>query len=296
LTTQETDPSLATSRCKFLLLLLLVCAALFGLYHLLQMSKAEDAAKRVVISAADIAHMREAWTAQRGTPPSSAQIGDMIEAAVRERLLFREALTLKLEHDDAIVRRRLAQRMELRLRDASATAKPTDAELAEFLQNNAERFEVPAKVGFSHIYFNHKNDRLRAKADAEKVLSAIRARKHPPERAPERGERFMLPSDYAPKSRQELAELFGPQFVNEVFALSPGQWEGPIASSHGYHLVRVTERTEPRKPTLDEVHDRVAADLTASRRRDAEAAQYAALRARYKIVVEDGVPDTRGRR
>jgi hypothetical protein len=177
--------------------------------------------------------------------------------------------------------------MELRLREASATAKPTDAELAAFLQQNPERFTIPSKVGFTHIYFNHKNDRLKAKSDAERVLAALRAKKHPPERAPERGERFMLQADYPPKSQQELAELFGPRFASAVLELTPGSWEGPIGSSFGYHIVRVTERTPPRMPALDEVRERVAAALIESRRRAAEAAQYAALRQRYKVVIED---------
>ena len=130
----------------------MVCVALVGLFQLLQMSKAEAAAKRIVISAADIATMREVWIAQRGTPPSSTQTQAMIDAAVREQVLYREALMLKLEQDDTMVRKRMAQRMELKLRNADTPAKPTEAELADYLQRNADDFKIPAKVGFTHIY------------------------------------------------------------------------------------------------------------------------------------------------
>jgi peptidyl-prolyl cis-trans isomerase C len=296
LTAQEIDSTPACRRCKFFLLLLVVCVALVGLFQLLQTSKAEAAAKRIVISAADIAHMREVWVAQRGVPPSSTQINAMIDAAVREQLLYREALALKLEQDDAMVRKRLAQRMELRLRNADTPTKPTEAELTDYLQRNADEFKIPAKVAFTHVYFNHKKDRVKAKADAEKVLIALRAKKHPPDRASQMGESFFLPADFNPKSKLELAELFGPQFADVMFELTPGQWEGPIASSYGYHLVRITERTEPRMSTMDEVRDRVAAELVASRGRAAEVAQYSALRSRYKIVIEQSTLEGQGSR
>jgi len=294
LTAQKIDSTPACRRCQFLLLFLVVCVALVGLFQLLQMSKAEAAAKRIVISAADIANMREVWIAQRGTPPSSTQTQAMIDAAVREQVLYREALMLKLEQDDTMVRKRMAQRMELKLRNADTPAKPTEAELANYLQRNADDFKIPAKVGFTHIYFNHKNSRVKAKADAEKVLVALKTKKHPPERAPQLGERFFLPADFIPKSKSELAELLGPQFAGAMFELTPGEWEGPIASSYGYHLVRITERTDSRVPALDEVRDRVAVELVASRRRAADAAQYAAVRSRYKVVIDGGAPEGQG--
>jgi peptidyl-prolyl cis-trans isomerase C len=294
LTAQEIDPTPACRRCKFLLLFLVVCVALIGLFQLLQMSKAEAAARRIVISAADIANMREVWIAQRGAPPSPAQMQAMIDAAVREQVLYREALALKLEQDDTMVRKRMAQRMELTLRNADTPTKPTEAELADYLQRHADEFKIPAKVAFTHIYFNHKNTRVKAKADAEKVLLALKAKKHPSERAPQLGERFFLPADFTSKSKSELAELLGPQFAGAMFELTPGQWEGPIASSYGYHVVRITERTDSRVPALDEMRDRVAAELTASRRRAAEAAQYAALRSRYEVVIDGGAPEGQG--
>jgi len=176
LTAQNIHSTLVCRRCQFLLLFLVVCVALVGLFQLLQMSKAEAAARRIVISATDIANMREIWIAQRGTPPSLTQIQAMIDAAVREQVLYREALMLKLEQDDTMVRKRMAQRMELTLRKADTPAKPTEAELADYLQRNADDFKIPAKVGFTHIYFNHKNSRVKAKADAEKVLIALKAK------------------------------------------------------------------------------------------------------------------------
>jgi len=58
--------------------------------------------------------------------------------------------------------------------------------------------------------------------------------------------------------------------------------------------VRIIERTDSRVPALDEVRERVAAELVASRRRAAEAAQYAAVKSRYKVVIDAGAPEGQG--
>lgn len=53
--------------------------------------------------------------------------------------------------------------------------------------------------------------------------------------------------------RPEVADRFGPQFADAVFALEPGTWAGPIASAYGQHLVLVTEHAAARLPGLAEV-------------------------------------------
>ena len=51
--------------------------------------------------------------------------------------------------------------------------------------------------------------------------------------------------------------LFGDQFAKTLDGLPPGQWQGPIESAFGVHLVFVSERMEGRMPALAEVRDAV---------------------------------------
>jgi len=92
---------------------------------------------------------------------------------------------------------------------------------------------------------------------------------------------------YESVTAEELRSELGAEFADGVFALAPDQaWHGPLRSLFGVHLVRVTARSEARRPALEEIRERVQAAFDAERRRAANEAAYQALRARYDIVIE----------
>ncbi len=98
----------------------------------------------------------------------------------------------------------------------------------------------------------------------------------------------MVASPVTAATRRQVADRFGGEFANAVFALEPGAWDGPVASAYGQHLVLVTEHVAGRLPELAEVSGRVAADLDAERRAGAVDAMYARLRRGYEVTIEDG--------
>ena len=97
------------------------------------------------------------------------------------------------------------------------------------------------------------------------------------------GDPFMLLRQYADRTDLEIAELFGGDFPAALAGLVVGDWQGPIGSAHGTHLVQVLNRTTPEIPTLDDVRERVAQDLLEERRREQNAATLQALRERYEV-------------
>jgi hypothetical protein len=52
----------------------------------------------------------------------------------------------------------------------------------------------------------------------------------------------MLLKEYADRTDQATAELFGGRFAAALSDLTPGAWHGPIPSAYGTHLVRPGER------------------------------------------------------
>ena len=55
-------------------------------------------------------------------------------------------------------------------------------------------------------------------------------------------------SSWPDSSHVRLLARFGESFANAVFALQPGGWSAPIASSYGMHLVWVMEKLPERVP------------------------------------------------
>ena len=74
------------------------------------------------------------------------------------------------------------------------------------------------------------------------------------------GDTFMLQRYYPERSEQEVAKLFGREFARAVFALSTGQWHGPVLSGYGMHLVYVHGRSHAPPPPFEAVKERVTQD------------------------------------
>jgi peptidyl-prolyl cis-trans isomerase C len=246
-----------------------------------------EADKRIVVRAADIEGLAATWRQQWGRAPTREELKRLIEAHVRDEILYREALALGLDRNDTIVRRRLMQKMEFIGEGVVADDAPPAAELERFFRAEAERYREPAKVSFSHVYFSRDRRGERAEPDARAALRALRSPAGDTVDGVGLGDPFLLRSDYAERSQRDVGEIFGAPFAGAVFQLEPGAWQGPIESAYGVHLVRVRKRSESRLPALEAIRPRVLADWRERRRKEANGDFYAQLRARYDVELDD---------
>ena len=164
--------------------------------------------------------------------------------------------------------------------DLALLEPPTDAESIEFFQTNAERYRIPARYSFSHVYFS-PDARTTPREDATAAAHHVDETNW---RA--LGDRFMLHDTFADVSEADVRKDFGAKFSESLAKLTGDGWQGPVESGYGYHLVRVNQRTQARAPSFHEVKEKVVGDLDAKRRADANARYYESLRSRYKIEVE----------
>jgi peptidyl-prolyl cis-trans isomerase C len=268
-----------------LLHFLLIGAALFGLQALLQPRQPEaPAARRIVISQGELERLRLAWQMQWQRPPTAEEWQGLLEAHIREEVLYREALALGLDRDDTIVRRRLAQKFEFLTQDLAALRPPTDAELASFFEQHRERYRVATRLSFSHVYFNPDRRGPGMERDVQEALARLRA--EAVHEAAEPGDPFLLDHELRQKTTDEVERLFGRAFAEAVVNVAPGTWQGPIASGYGWHLVKVDERTAARLPELAEVQNQVQRDWADAQRRAANEEVVARVRARYEVVIQ----------
>jgi hypothetical protein len=242
---------------------------------------------RIDVTAAKLQQLRETWTAQWGQPPNPTQLQTLTDDYVREEVLYREAIASGLDRDDTIIRRHLAQKIEFLTQGVAASAAPTEAELRQFFEQHATTYYVAPKVAFTHMYFSTSTRGSGAVTDAVDALYRLQTGAWGATESSV-GDSFMLQSNYPPKTREEIRDLFGVQFADAVFTFPLGQWAGPVASSYGVHVVRINERIEPRLPKLDDVRDRVTNDYNDQRVRSAVDAYYTKLRARYTVDVDRG--------
>ncbi len=264
-------------------------AFIFALSALVHEDDRAGDATRIDIAAADISRLQAQWQRQWQRPPTRQELDGLIAAHVREEVLYREALALGLNETDTIVRRRLAQKMEFVMSDATLPSEPDDAELRVYFHAHADRYREPVTLTFSHVYFNRDRRNPDAHQEAEALLADLRRRAMAPTRASEFGDRIMLSPHYEEKSVPEIARDFGGAFADRVAQLDPGQWHGPVESGYGLHLVYVRARTESRLPEFESVRQPVENDYLVERRREANELAYQKLRQRYDIRI-DAIP------
>ena len=151
---------------------LLLGALLFGGYELVNRN-AEPAPGRIVISQGQIASVVENFTRTQQRPPTREEMEGLIRAQVRGEVYYREALALGLDKDDAIIRRRLQQKMEFISDDIAAQAQPTDTELNVFLQAHPDKFRVEQQFTFRQLYLNPEKHGTNLASDAAQLLAKL---------------------------------------------------------------------------------------------------------------------------
>lgn len=268
---------------------LIVGALMFAAYSWINPTAAGPDDRTIEITPGTVQRLQDAWSRQWRRPPTQQELDGLIEDHIREEVLYREAIALGLNRDDTIIRRRLAQKMEFLSEDLGTLMEPGDAELREFFAERQSAFAEPARVSFTHVYFSPDQRGAGAFADAELVLAELQAANIVD--AGERGDRFLMQLRYDSLTERDAAQLFGSDFAEQVFELPVGDWQGPVESGFGWHLVRVTDRVMPRMPDFDSVREEVRREFDYERQREVRAATYKALRSRYEVVYSTAGPD-----
>lgn len=245
-------------------------------------------AREIVVSSGRIEHLSMGFERTWQRPPTPVELRGLIDDWVREEISTREAMALGLDRDDTVIRRRLRQKLEFVTEDMSADPEPTDADLRAYLEAHADAFRVEARFTFSHVYLDlarRGDDLVR---DAARLLAQLRDAKADPSAL---GDSFLLERTFRSASSSEISKLFGEGFAASLGALALGQWEGPVQSGYGLHLVLVRERTEGRVPDLSEIRGDVAREWMNARRLAWTEECYQALLRGYHVTVEHPEPD-----
>jgi hypothetical protein len=299
-------------------------ALLFGVWRLMAPAPvaAGAAAAPIVISAGDIAQMREAYTTETGLQATDDDEVKLVDRAVDEELLFREAmarhldrgdqsirnwlieqmrvladdprvdeqtlysraLALELDRKDLVVRRILVQKMRL-LAARSGEGEIDEAVLRDYYAAHAADYAQAPRVTIWHVFLAADRDADPA-GDAAALLAELQRGGVAPADAVGRGDPFPLPSHLASQSRQQLEKVFGGAVAAAALDAAPHTWVGPLPSPVGLHLIWVERRDAVATPPFDSVRGRVTEAWYQEARARRLAELLRELRARSALRVE----------
>jgi hypothetical protein len=266
----------------------------------------------IVVSVGDVERLRVDYTRETGLAATSADEAALVDKAIEDELLFREAVArgldrndrsvrnwlveqmrvladdatddperlyararvLGLERTDLVVRRILVQKMRL-LASRTGERPPSDAELAAFYADHREDYRPPDRITFWHVF---------ARRGAEAVLA--RARADAPADAVRHGDSFAIPPHVVGQSAAQVEKVFGAEIARTVARAETGTWIGPLPSPYGLHLVWVEAREPGTPPPLAAVRERLVERWQDEQRGLRVTAMLRSLERRYPLRVE----------
>lgn len=217
------------------------------------------------------------FEAERNRLPTRDEMDKLVETFIRNEVLFREARALQLDHGDAMMRERLAQRMRLMMYSGIQVETPDDATLIAWRDEHIDRFTTPATVDFDVIGLDADE------AEAKRVAALAKAA-GPDFRPRAAGVRGVL-RRLGPRPRDQLVALFGETFVAAVEASPEGAWTA-IASPRGWQVTRLIGLTQAVAPPFEAVRDEVWGDWRATQHQKQAIAALEALMRDYPVAYE----------
>ena len=263
---------------------LLIGMGLFIAYGWLH-GRASFSKDTIVITEGRIDQLAAGFASLHRRPPTREEVDGMVSDAVREEIFYREAIALRLDEDDVIVRRHMAQKLQFVSEDTHPVPEPTQAQLRDYLAQHPQQFQAERGYSFTQVFLSPQRHGQQLYPDTERLLAALR-------RAPDDaalvkgGDPFLLNSHFDRLPAGETARLFGADFEKALQTVVIGQWQGPVTSSFGTHLVLLYLRDEPGPPRLADVQDEVRRAWMNDQRERANARFYDDLRRRYNVRVE----------
>lgn len=280
-------------------------------------------AAAVVITAADVAQMRSAYAIETGLEPTAADEAALVEDAIAEELLFREAvsrgldrndravrswlveqarilsdganasedqlyaraLELGLDRQDLVVRRILVHKIRL-LASHVGDDETRDDELRAYFESHADAYRLPERISLWHLFLRRASSGDDPAADAVQRLAALRTRQTAPQDAVRTGDSFALPSHLVAQSPPQLEKIFGARFARDVLASPERAWSGPFTSPYGVHLVWVERHDPGAMPPFADVRGRVLEGWREERRAERLSALLRELKQRFPLHVE----------
>ncbi len=239
---------------------------------------------RITVTSSKINQMTEIFVKTWQRPPSDDELKAMIDDYVKEELYVRQALALGLDQDDTVIRRRLRQKMEFLGNAEAESMVPTDAELQAYLDSHPQSFEIEPQIAVEQVFLRSERHADTIEPDAAAMLAMLTSK--PDTDISNLGDPTMLPPRLPLSRLTGVRETYGPE-VSEAARKAPvGNWLGPVRSSYGFHLIRVTERQPGRIPLLAEVREAVRTEWVQAKRREAEDLRLADFLKRFEVVIE----------
>jgi len=216
--------------------------------------------------------------------PEEQERQAMIDDYLRSEMAYRQALSNGLASRDVVVRGKMRELLEDEARQSAEELPPNRAQLQDWLNKNSDEFRIGRQTSFRQVYFDDNGKMIGADAAARFMLGRLQNQDMPGDIS-EHGDASPVPNDLIDVSEDDIAVVFGREFLERMSELPTGAWNGPLRSSLGIHLVFVIGRSSGKVPELTDVEDAVYDSWLKAERDRAVEELYGRLSSQYDVTV-----------
>jgi len=255
--------------------------ALFLLYGLVNEKK--DSQNTIIINDFDVSSLISKWEMQWKRPPTEKELQNLIDVNIKQEVFYQEALKMNLDHNDEIIKRRLAQKMQFLSNDIAALTEPTNDVLKSYYEKNSDKYLTPVIYSLYQITFspdkredNYKDADVQLKQFPDATFNEMK----------NKGDILPFSYYFEDINANELGLQLGSKFPSTLEDQKLNKWVGPIPSGFGYHLVYITNKTEPQLPDFDLIKKDILRDYEYDNQKEINELIYIELKKKYDIQID----------
>lgn len=204
------------------------------------------------------------------------------EEFIKKEVLKKEALTWGLDKVDPLILNRLAQLGEQTIVNNFLESDFSNDDLVSFYNRNKYLYIEEAKITFTHIFF--RKDKIKI-FEQLKLFSKNQDQIFFNNNLSSKVSMFPYQKNYSQKTYSFITGHFGESTTNNIFLLSPSDdWQGPIESPYGYHLLKISFLSDEVQKTFEEVKNLVKDRVITQKQKDNLKLELEKKISQYKII------------
>jgi len=214
----------------------------------------EDVENRIVISKERIEQLTSNWEKKFFRAPTTKEKQEMIDKEIYQTVLYKEALKIGLEKNDADIKRHLVTKMEFVTYDTYELPTPSDEVLKKFMLEHPEKYREEEKISFTQNMMGSDTTHF----ETSYTLTAF-----------------------------EADNIFGRSFSEVLFSLKIDGEVHKIESEYGVHEVLVKDKLIGKLKAFNVVKEKLQNDYLSAQRERQNKTIYKALKSQYSIIIEE---------
>jgi len=266
---------------------LIIGACIYGAYALFGVAEEDFRDTTILVDSNRINAMISQWKKRWNRLPTREEVDGLIQAYIREDVLYRQALVMGLNEDDPITRRRMAQKLEFLTSDVSRMQQPQEGEIEQYFAERQASYRGFDTISFMQVFIDPGKRGDTTHVDAAEILAQLQTAGLPDAGTIHLGDRLLLQNSFTSVTELDVRRQLGSEFAEAVMKLEAGQWQGPVLSSYGLHLVYVHDFVEAPPAKFEDLRQQVLKDWHEQRREQFNANFLESLKSQYEIVIDE---------